>query len=369
MGIMCIARKLLMVGATVFSLSAFSQEINPNEIIKSIPGVIRPPADSCSPKLSPSWIHRVDGMCVDINEEKIQQFLNELDTIRVFASQVALIESLNVNPCGNTCHFVPQTNFLEFKIEWGKSPNTNQKPMDTKYAYATMAHEYGHAVFEAAMKRHPLWAKYSKHNIEANVKTDEIQRQIRANEKNLPTMDNGSIDWNAVEKTHPLLKDAYEQARVYRRALNAMQAYSELFADALSVIYLRDPQVISKAVENKFADKRVQRIDQMRDFSKAITHHEKRQWILDLKNSDTVRDPALPYQLLGPARHELWEMIESKISSDSDQQSRLIKSVFDSISNNFENKFPTEGHFKNINYDELNKSLKNSFQNISNLEK
>ena len=195
--------------------------------------------------------------------EEFQKTLSEIDQL---LGPLAIPEKVEVSVGKNL--IFSGFNFSNFKIFVGLKQDRarNSHPRLNQF---TLAHEYGHAIFEENLLRDSPEFKLFRENL------------LKAGPGMWPSQ--GMIINNA---------------------------YHEFFADAMALIWSRDPKVMSKLLPPKEIQQYSSADLARRDFTSGRNHQSRQNWArLDVQHNE--------YLVLLPARWELWNITKNKIKSEN----------------------------------------------------
>ncbi|HLD99827.1 MAG TPA: hypothetical protein VJB59_06185 [Bdellovibrionota bacterium] len=226
--------------------------------------------------------------------------------------------------------FTPFVNRLRVPYRFKDPSGQTKSPKSTQ---VMIAHEYGHAVFYATLKkRHPTFYKKMS---ELHAKLREIEQVtsgIEARQREIEKL-LGEVEASATPSKEKMNELATEHAKLRSSLIQASEKekithaeygpykqllapYGEFFADTVVVQAYRDPSIIRRVLDFPGTKNDPSKIAlRSRDFS---VRHVLDSW-----------DYEEPHVLLGPSRHEVWNryLSQPELANRPEPLSR----VFDAI--------------------------------------
>jgi hypothetical protein len=319
---------------------------------------------ACQDPPAPTWATRV-GDCPPSATGEAQDLFPELSRMRELGSQVALPERLNVDPCGEESRYEPDTRTLRVSPRW--TSRDTGRPMDARYAHAVLAHEYAHAVFEAAMGKDPAlgaWSRYHREWSEAEGQLLEVQSRLRS-APGLPRTQEQprEIDWELARKRVPELDLVLRRVERAKSMLNVIDAYDELFADLFAAVHARDPRIMREALYSEQGGEWYRRLTDWRDFSRAMTADDRAFWAPYAAEWRARGADGEKYLLLAPARNAIWKQISADVASPAADRGKILQGLFSALARDFRQNFPDYGALERFDPVGMNERLaKESFR-------
>ncbi|KYG68933.1 hypothetical protein AZI87_06820 [Bdellovibrio bacteriovorus] len=208
----------------------------------------------------------------------------------------------------------------DFSVYIGIRPDSMGK-MHPKVNQTTMAHEYGHAIFEHNLIKDLESYKSLRHkaiHLEAQVEAAarESKNLVYRSDVTFDKKKKQELQWQAIEKMLES-KSLKKEFKAFQRYWIIRTAFHELFADAVALTYTRDPKSIAKLLKSKEETNKEFSSNEiiLRDFTDGRHHRNEQTW--KKEHPFYTEFAADVYYSFLPARWELWNIAKNKIDSEN----------------------------------------------------
>lgn len=285
---------------------------------------------------------RVEVESAALQGPKAEDFAKTLSEIESLLSPLEIPKQSTVRV--GTAFRASSFNAENFEIYVGLRPDSMGK-VHPKINQTTLAHEYGHAIFE-----HNLLKDLESYK---GIKEDALTLEKRLQEKveeakqlayrSQVTFHNkekkAELENLAIDKAYEA-KAMSEKLQNMRRYWLIRSAHHELFADTIALVMTRDPKAVSDLLTSREKEAQVKKHSSndinMRDFTDGRHHLNEQRWEKEqVLFSGFFGDV---YYAFLPARWELWKITKNKIKSDNYRKALPYK-VFSILERNLSESF------------------------------
>lgn len=284
---------------------------------------------------------RVEVEASALKGPKAEEFAKTLLEIESFLAPLEIPTETGVRV--GTAFRVSSFNAGDFQVYVGLRPDSMGK-MHPKVNQVTLAHEYGHAIFEKnllkdlesykSIKQDALTLEKLLEDTVAEAKSMAYRADVTFNKEKKKELENRAMD-KALEAVA-----LSEKMKAFRKYWAIRSAHHELFADTIALVTTRDPKAVSdlltsrekseKAKEHSSAD--INR----RDFTDGRHHLNEQRWVKEHPLFSGFLGDV--YYAFLPARWELWKITKNKIKSDNYRKALPYK-VFSILERNLSESF------------------------------
>lgn len=242
-----------------------------------------------------------------------------------------------------TAFRVSSFNAGDFQVYVGLRPDSMGK-MHPKVNQVTLAHEYGHAVFEKnllkdlesykSIKQDALTLEKLIEDTVSEAKSLAYRADVTFNKEKKKELENKAMDKALEAVAHS------EKMKAFRKYWAIRSAHHELFADVIAMVTTRDPKAVSDLLTSREKSEKTKKHSSAdilrRDFTDGRHHLNEQRWV----NEHPLFSGYLGdvYYAFLPARWELWKITKNKIKSDNYRKALPYK-VFSILEKNLSESF------------------------------